>query len=286
MDYQFWLSIAVAPICVLVCLIAGEPLAGPRRLVLYSLACGLLWTFGSLSYCAAVDNLGVARSTPIKNLAPVFAAMYGILIFREYTLRSPLSLAMALGGVALMALGALIIGRVSAMENERAMAFRSGRSAAEKRTSFLTGILFSLSAAFFYGAYSVPLKYVFSQRMGAYTACAWLGIGVFLSTYMIYLFKERRFAPAFPGKREIQIAQTAGAIWTAGQILGALAMLYIPMSISWPISNISTLVAVGWGVWVFKEIHIGRHMRDVIASLVVYFVGLALLAGAAPGGHV
>ena len=63
-------------------------------------------------------------------------------------------------------------------------------------------------------------------------------------------------------------------------------MIYIPMSISWPVSNLSTLVAVAWGVWIFKEVRIEKHLREVLIGLALYFAGLLLLAFAAPAGHV
>jgi hypothetical protein len=63
-------------------------------------------------------------------------------------------------------------------------------------------------------------------------------------------------------------------------------MVFIPMAISWPVTNISTLLAIGWGVWVFKEVQLEKHKKEVIWSLILYTVGLVLLAIAAPKGNV
>jgi glucose uptake protein GlcU len=286
LDYQYWLAVIVAPECVAVAIIARSPLWFRPDLVLWSFLCGPIWTLGSLSYSSAVDNVGVARSTPVKNLAPVFAAIYGIIIFREYTLANPQSLALAVSGVAMMCAAAFLIGRAGAQEHERAKAFDLARTEAERASSFRLGILYALGAAFFYGAYSVPLKFVFKSGVTAYSACAWLGIGVLASVVVIYGFVHKRVIPPLPSRREARIAQSAGAIWSSGQILGAAAMIYIPMSISWPVSNLSTLVAVAWGVWIFREVHIEDHWKDVVVGLVLYLTGLALLTAAAPSGHV
>lgn len=285
-EYQYWLSWIIATICLVVALIAGSPLLIRGDLLWLSFACGPIWTLGSLSYSAAVDNLGVARSTPVKNLAPVFAAFYGIVVFKEYTLQEPVALTMAITGVALMGAAAFLIGRVTATKHEKAFAFDVSRMAQERKASFVRGMLYSLSAAIFYGAYSIPLKVVFGAKVTPYTACAWLGLGVLASSLLVYVFASGRLFPRFPGWREVKIAQTAGAIWSAGQILGAAAMIYIPMSISWPVSNLSTLVAVAWGVWIFKEVQMEKHLKEVVFGLALYFVGLALLAFAAPAGHV
>lgn len=284
LDYQYWVSLTIAPAMILIALLTASPLWVETTAISLGLLCGVLWTFGSLSYSAAVDNIGVTRSTPVKNLAPAFAAFYGIVFFNEYVITQPRELSMTLGGVALMVLAAYFIGRAGAQEHERARAFDVTADANQRKQSFKLGILYSLSAAFFYGAYSVPLKWLFKHDVSPYTACAWLGIGVLASTVVAYAIKTKRLLPAWPGKREAALGATAGGIWTSGQIVGALAMLYIPMSISWPVSNLGTLVAIGWGVMIFKEVRIEKHKLEFAASLVVYVAGLALLALAAPAG--
>ena len=123
LDYQYWVSLTIAPLMVAVALIAGIPLFVDAVSISLGILCGVLWTFGSLSYSAAVDNIGVTRSTPIKNLAPAFAAFYGIAFFSEYVITEPRALLMTVGGVALMVLAAYFIGRVGAQEHERARAF-------------------------------------------------------------------------------------------------------------------------------------------------------------------
>jgi glucose uptake protein GlcU len=239
-----------------------------------------------MSYSAAVDNLGVTRSTPIKNLAPAFAAVYGIIIFHEYVISQPRELWMTVGGVACMVFAAFLIGRVGANVHERALAFETSRSTEARRRSFKLGILFSAGAAFFYGAYSVPLKWLFKSGIDVFTACAWLGAGVLFSTFVAHAIKQKQLTPPTPSRRELRLAAAAGGIWTSGQLVGALAMLYIPMSISWPISNLGTLVAMGWGVAIFKEVQIEKHKLEVAASVIVYIAGLVLLALAAPAGTV
>lgn len=285
-DYQYWVGVTIAPVMIAVCLVAGSPLSVAPKFVLAGLSCGVLWTFGSMSYSAAVDNLGVTRSTPIKNLAPAFASLYGIAIFHEYVITQPRALWMTVGGIALMMAAAFLIGRAGATENEKAKAFDASIGSALRKKSFALGIFYSSCAAFFYGAYSVPLKWLFRNGIDAYTACAWLGVGVLVSSVAAYAVTCRRLVPRLPSRREIGLAMAGGGIWTSGQIIGALAMLYIPMSISWPVSNLGTLVAMGWGVLIFKEVHLAKHKAEVAASVLVYVAGLALLAFAAPAGTV
>jgi len=285
LQYQFYLSLAVAPLCVAVALIADGDIDTRPLPAALSFACGVIWTFGSLSYSTAVDYIGVARSTPVKNMAPFFASVYGIVIFHEYTFEDHRSLVAAVGGVILMTLAAVLLGRAGAPETERAVAFQNGRDATNRRRAFAIGLLASFGAAFFYGAYAIPLKFVLREGMTAYQAVAWLGVGVLVSSVALFWVRGRRWSPSAP-RREVALCFTAGAIWMSGQTLGIVAMVFIPMSISWPVSNLSTLIAIAWGVWVFREVHIESHKREVGWSLLSYAVGLALLAVAAPAGHV
>lgn len=286
-EYQVWLGMMVPVVAVLVAVSMGAPFAAGGFNTLLALSCGIIWTFGSLCYSSAVDCIGVARSTPVKNLAPMFASLYGIFLFHEYSLRDPESFAMALGGVALMVGAAFVIGRASAPENETATAYDSSLSTEARRRAFFLGWLFSVGAAFFYGLYSIPLKTaVVKGEMNPYSANVFLGFGIFATSWLWFAIRERRVMPQWPGRKEAAISQLAAVLWTPGQILGTVAMANVAMSISWPVSNLSTLLTVAWGVWVFHEVHLERHVREVIAALALYAGGLALLFFAAPHGRV
>lgn len=233
-----------------------------------------------------MDYIGVTRSTPIKNFAPVFAAFYGVFLFHEYTLSKPSFFTMMALGVLLMTLAAFLIGKASAPTTDRSRAFDQFLVSADRKRYLFFGILCSLGAAFFYGAYSVPLKYVLRHDVDPFLACAWLGAGVFISSVCFMLMLSRRLPHFDPYSKEIRLALLAGLLWGIAQLLGTWAMYYIPMSISWPVSNISTLIAVGWGVWIFHEVRLRDHLGDVVWSLVLYSVGLVLLGFASSEGRV
>lgn len=286
LEYQCWLGLAVAPVMVIATLIAGESMNGTLSAILLAASCGPLWTFGSICYAQAVDHIGVARSTPIKNLAPMWASLYGILFFKEYSIADPASLFAAIGGVGMMILAAQLLGKAGAPSTERAFAYDLQKSDSERKIAYRKGWLFSFFTAAFYGAYSVPLKLSLKGGMGAIAACAWLGIGVLIMSFFSYAFVHKAVWPKLPERRELSLALGAGVIWSSAQVLGSIAMLHVAMSVSWPVSNLSTLIAIAWGVWVFKEVKLTDHKREVWMSLIVYAIGLVLLALAAPKGHV
>lgn len=286
-EYQYWLGFAVLPVCLATAIIAGAPLWGRLDLIGWSLLCGPIWVLGSLSYSSAVDRIGVARSTPVKNFAPAFASLYGVLLFTEYTIGDPLSLGMAVGGLLLLLAAAWVLGKASAPEHERAIAFSQAETPERRRIAFVHGWLFSFGAAFFYGLYAVPLKLAVARGgLDPYTSCVYLAVGVLLTGLAVYMVRMRRLVPTMPSRRDFALTQIAGAIWAPAQILGTVAMVLVAMSISWPASNLSTVFAVLWGVWVFKEVKLDAHKREVVLSLLLYVVGLILLMLAAPKGRV
>lgn len=286
LEYQCWLGLAVAPIGVLFAFVFGGGLNPFHPAVWEALICGPIWTLGSICYSLAVDHIGVARSTPVKNLAPMFSTIYGITIFHEYTLGDPVSLFITIAGVALMILAASLLGKAGAHENERAFAYDKRLSDLQRKRAMMLGWVYSGLTAFFYGLYSIPLKSALRQEMDPVTACAWLGIGVLVSSSLVLLVVNRRLWPRWPGGYEFKLGQTAGAIWITAQTVGTVAMVHVAMSVSWPVTNLSTLIAIAWGVWVFKEVQLEKHSREVVVSVLLYSAGLGLLAVAAPHGRV
>lgn len=286
LEYQCWLSLAVAPIGVLFAYLFGGGLDISHPMVGFAFICGPIWTLGSICYSKAVDHIGVARSTPVKNLAPMFAAIYGIAIFGEYTINDPISLAMTIGGVGFMISAASVLGKAGANENERALAYDHRLSDMQRKALMTKGWIYSALTAFFYGLYAIPVKHALRNDMEAATICAWLGVGVLVSSSFALLMVKKRIWPAWPGWREFRLGQIAGGIWITAQTLGTVAMQYVPMAISWPVTNLSTLIAIAWGVWVFHEVRIERHLREVVGAIFLYSIGLVLLALAAPKGQV
>jgi drug/metabolite transporter (DMT)-like permease len=289
LNYQFWISVAIAPVGIAFAFIFGTGMNAAAPGVLASLVCGPIWAAGSICYSKAVDHIGVARSTPVKNFAPMFAAIYGIAIFHEYTIADPPSLGMTLAGVALMMLAAIVLGRAGAPERESAHAFDATRTAEERSAAMRAGWLYSFGSAFFFGLYAWPLKSALKSGMNPATSCAWLAIGVFAASSALIVWQSiaRPHVENFlPNRRNLFLALLAGTIWITGQTIGTFAMTHVPMSISWPVTNLSTLIAMAWGVWIFKEVQIERHKREVAAAFVLYAAGIALLALAAPKGHV
>ncbi len=287
LEYQYWLGFAVVPVCVLLAILADAPLWGRADLLLWSAVCGPIWVLGSLSYSSAVDCIGVARSTPVKNFAPAFASLYGIVLFHEYTISRPLYLLCAVAGLLLMLAAAWILGGASAPSHETALAFLAGATAGDRKRAFVLGWIYSFGAAFFYGLYAAPLKIAVARGgLNPFTACVYLGLGVWIAGVLIYAAANRKVSPPLPSVREFSLTQYAGSIWAVAQVMGTAAMVQVAMAISWPTANLGTLIAVCWGVFIFKEVDLKSHLTQLWISLALYLIGLGFLIAAAPHGRV
>lgn len=50
------------------------------------------------------------------------------------------------------------------------------------------------------------------------------------------------------------------------------------MAITWPVSNLNTVVAVAYGVWILKEADLKKHKNDLRFGLLMATLGVVLLA--------
>jgi drug/metabolite transporter (DMT)-like permease len=278
LEYQFWLSPIIPATMAIIALLSASGFALDGTSLLLALVAGTLWAGGAVAYSIAVDEIGITRSTPVKNLGPILTTLFGIVIFREYTLDEPIPLMQAILGSSLMGVAAVLIGRCAAPENERALAFATHLSDLERRRRLAYGFALALAAGLCFAAYTVPLKFVFLQGYPTFRVMFWMALAVPLTGYLLYLGVHRRPLIPLPDKGELVRCQLAGLMWVGGGGLGALAMQFIPMSVSWPITNLSTLFAVAFGVVLFREVRLDRHRSDVLWGSAAYGLGLLLLA--------
>lgn len=281
--YQLWTSLFIPTVIVIVMLFARQTPPDQPWEIATLFGCGFLWSIGATAYSVAVDDVGVTRSTPVKNLGPVLTTIYGIVVFREFSLGDPVFLSAAVGGSVLMAVAAVIVGRTTAPAKERARAFLESLSPEDRHRYSVRGYWMALLAAFCFSTYTVPLKMVINAGNTSLESLVWMALGVVPASWLAYFVRNRRLWPRYPGHSEMFRAGQTGVYWAAAGILGAAAMTMIPMSVSWPITNISSLVAMAFGIWFFKEVRVSEHRRDIALGLLGTAAGIGLLAFALTG---
>jgi glucose uptake protein len=228
-----------------------------------SFSCGPLWALGMLFYTLSVSQMGLALSTPIKNTTAVLGTAFGLLVFAEWRQTSPV---MALAGSVLVVACAVVLGRCGDREQE-------SRSCVTP-----LGVVYALLAAVFFAAYTIPLKLAQADRVDTYELLALMGLGTLLGGVILFLVFSRNRRRWFTEPMPHHLwAALAGAIWASATLVMAHAIERVGLAVTWPVTNLNTIVTVAAGVVIFHEIDLRRRARDIALSMALAIAGTVLL---------
>lgn len=252
--------------------LAGEGIL-PINFLQYILtfAAGLAWSLGALGYAVSVDYLGISRATPIKNTYGALSTIFGVVIFHEFTLASPHALTLAVVGSLAIVISASLLGRIEAT--------RSMTCQPADRRCIMIGVLFAVVSAVGYGVRSIPTKIVLSQGVSAETFIFYMAHGAFVGN-LIATKVFPKVDRARPAIRDCLLAILSGVTWTAAAEFLNLAVIAVGISVAFPLANLSTLVAVAYGLVILRDIDFRTHKASFWSGLVISVLGAALLAGA------
>jgi glucose uptake protein len=253
--------------------------------IVSAMAGGLVWNLGNILLVAAIAVAGMSVGFPIGG---GIAWVLGIIV--NYTLvildkgRSEDNTLLLFTGI-----GVIIIAIVLSM-----VAYR--KLASEQKKPTLKGILLSVSAglliAFFYGLVvnSLDNSYVAggTGSLTPYTAIFFFATGVLLSTVIINpVFmkfpvdgKPVRFKEYWKGTGKTHLVGIlGGGIWMLGMVVSFMAAGSAGPAISYALSNAAPVVAILWGVLVWKEFSGAPKGTNslLIIMFIAYLAGLALI---------
>ncbi len=224
--------------------------------------CGPIWTLGMVAFTVAVAEMGLTLATPIKNTTAVLGSLVGLLFFGESRHTTPW---MALGGSVLIVACAVVIGQ-------------AGEGSETHFGVTRRGVIWSLLAAVFFAAYTVPLKLAMGLRLDSYSIVLGMAVGIGLAAAAGHVAgggspREWWRRP----RRDHYFAALAGVTWSLATLFMNEAIRRIGLAVTWPVTNLNTVVAVGMGAWVFHEVHLERHRTKLAWGLVFAAAGVALL---------
>lgn len=253
--------------------------------ILSAMLGGVLWNLGNLLLVAAIAVAGMSVGFPIGG---GIAWVLGILI--NYVLiimdkgRSEDDSLLLFSGVAVI-IAAILLSM---------QAYK--RLASEQKKPTTKGILLSVSAglliAFFYGfvVNSLDNSYVAggTGTLTPYTAIVFFSLGVFISTFVfnpIFMAKPVQGEPVkissyFKGSFKTHlIGVLGGAIWMLGMVLSFMAAGAAGPAISYALSNAAPVVAILWGVFIWKEFADAPKGTNklLVIMFIAYLVGLTLI---------
>jgi len=139
-------------------------------------------------------------------------------------------------------------------------------------------LIYGLIASFCFGINAVIYKVAATKGQGLnpYLGGFFIGIGVFLFFFIMYLIKAPKFVPNWSG---LILASVAGILWAIGFFAIILAIANKgDISRLAPIYNTNTLIAVLLGIIFLKEIPSGTAIFKVISGSVLIVVGAVLVS--------
>ncbi|MCL4366535.1 GRP family sugar transporter [Patescibacteria group bacterium] len=240
-QFQLLITVGIGLSGLIAVLILGYSL----NLNIYGLLSGVLWAMANAIFLVAVSNLGITKAVPVSSsLVIISSFLWGSLVFGEMQ-----GIAVGLVAIGLIIAGVVLISTIG-----------SNNSLNKKK-----GLVAAVLAGLIWGSQLVPLKVGHvATRDFFFPAC----LGILITGAAFFLAKR------IPLKKEaIKESLLSGVIWNTGNLLSLVSLSIIGLSKAGPISQVSTLVAVIWGLFYFKEV------TDVKAKLQVLIGAIILLGG-------
>lgn len=249
---------------------------------------GIVWNLGNLLLVAAIAVAGMSVGFPIGGgIAWLLGILVNYMLVRFRTGQSPDNDFLLFSGIIVIAI-AIYLSMLS---------YKKLTSLSKKPT--LKGILLSISAglfiAFFYGLVVNAMDPVFVGGGGGnltpYSGAFFFALGAFLSTFlfnpvfMVYPVEGSpvKISEYFRGSLLTHsIGLLGGAIWMVGMVVSFMSVGAAGPAISYALSNAAPVVAIIWGVLVWKEFKGAPEGTNKIlaAMFLLFLVGLVLITSA------
>jgi glucose uptake protein len=228
--------------------------------IFYAMLGGTVWNLGNLLLVAAIAVAGMSVAFPIGGgLAWLGGIIFNFIIETKGGAElKTLPTSMLFIGVAI-----IFIAIVLTM-----MAYK--KLASQQKKPSMAGIVLSVLAgffiAFFYGFVVKSLDPVFvtggAGKLSPYSGVFFFTLGAFITTFIFnpfFMAKPVEGAPVkmkdyFTGNLKTHlIGVLGGLIWASGMVVSFMAVGSGDPAVSYALSNAAPVVAILWGVFVWKE---------------------------------
>jgi glucose uptake protein len=249
--------------------------------ILYALAGGIVWNLGTLLLTAAMAVAGMAVGFPIGG---GLAWVLGIIVNFIFSGAAGNNTTILFIGVALIVAAIYFC----------MLAYK--KLAGDKKSSTSKGLLISLAAgiviAFFYGLVvkSLDSTYVAggSGNLTPFTGVFFFTIGAVISTPVFNGFVMRHpvqgdkvsFKEYFTGNAKTHLTGVLGGIiWMSGMVISFMAIPKAGPTISYALTNGAPVVAMFWGVFVWKEFKGAPKGTNKLltAMFALFIIGLIMI---------
>lgn len=211
---------------------------------------GFLWAFANIIFLSAITNLGLSKAIPTTSSMVILTSfLWGSFVFGEISS----NLLLAVLSIGLIIFGVCLVGSVGISQSQN---LKKGFSAA-----VLAGIIF--------GSQFTPVQITKVETKDFFFAMA---VGVFIATSVIMLVTKTKF------EKISKEGLFSGALWNLGNLFGAMAISLIGLAKGLPITQLSVVVGVSWGILYFKEIKSAKNIMQISLGTIVFLLGVGLLS--------
>lgn len=253
--------------------------------IIFAVLGGILWNMGNILLVAAIAIAGMAIAFPIGGgIAWILGIVINyilILLSGQSGTERPTVLWI---GVIIIISAIVLSGQIyDRISKERKQPSRKGI-----RLSVLAGLFI----AFFYGFVVKSLDPEFvaggTGNLTPYTGIVFFALGIVLSTLIINPIIMRKPIVGEPvsmklywkgSLREHSAGVLGGMIWMLGMVVSFMAVGAANPAISYALSNAAPVVAILWGIFVWKEFKGAPKGTDLLLSImfICYIIGLAFI---------
>jgi glucose uptake protein len=246
---------------------------------------GVVWNLGNILLVAAIAVAGMSVGFPIGGgIAWILGIIVNFVLVVMDKGEPEGNVTLLFGGVAVI-IAAIYLSMIS---------FR--RLAREQKKPSAKGILLSVGAglliAFFYGLVVKSLDNSFvtggTGNLTPYTGVFFFSVGVFVSTFIfnpIFMRFPVQGAPVkmkeyFTGDMKTHLTGVLGGfIWMFGMVVSFMAAGASNPAISYALSNAAPVVAILWGVFIWKEFKDAPKGTNTLLAIMflLFLVGLVLI---------
>ena len=253
--------------------------------MLYAMLGGLLWNVGNLLLVAAISVAGMSVAFPIGGgiawVLGIILNYMNILLKGGIPSEHPI---MLWGGIVFIVIAIVLSGKSY-----------SNLSKTKKKTSF-KGVFLSVLAgtfiAFFFPVVVNSFDPVFvgsgKGTLTPYSGVFFMAIGIVITTAIVNPFFMRKPVDGSPVRMSEYKSGTAkthilgmlgGGIWALGTIFSYMAVGAANPAIAYALSNAAPVVAIIWGLFVWKEFKGATRGTNTLLLLMFigYLIGLVLI---------
>ncbi len=254
-QYQFMTTIGIF----LLSLVLVPILSLSYSINLAGIIGGFLWASGNFLATKSVEKAGLAKTMPVWSAGVVLVSSFiGLAFFQEIVQ----NLFMAIFGAAAIILGVLFVSKGYGKMKEKSDLGNLGNFGN-------LGIVFSILAGLIFGLQLVPMKLA---NLTAVEFFFPMSLGILIAGTIIFLLHREKI-------KNIAIPHglLGGAIWNIGNLGSIFSVMFLGLAIGFPITQLSSVLAVAWGILAFKEIRERRKRLYVFLGAIIVILGAIAL---------